>query len=84
MQPYLSWLKAPPCHGGDRRFESGRLRQMKIRPRGGFLFLKTGLLKKGGEGRKELLIGDILHIKIIRHTHADKRGVVGANVGKRF
>src|SRR5690348_9527230 len=25
--PWCSWPNTPPCHGGDRRFESGRARQ---------------------------------------------------------
>lgn len=27
---WCSWPNTPPCHGGDRRFESGRARQFKI------------------------------------------------------
>jgi len=24
------WPSTPPCHGGDRRFESGRARQFRL------------------------------------------------------
>lgn len=26
---WCSWPNTPPCHGGDRRFESGRARQIE-------------------------------------------------------
>lgn len=27
LRSWYSWPSTPPCHGGDRRFESGRARQ---------------------------------------------------------
>lgn len=38
MRPWYSWPSTPPCHGGDRRFESGRARQNKIFTPRGWIF----------------------------------------------
>ena len=51
----------PPCHGGDRRFESGRARQIKILTLCEYFYLldvdriRTANLRFGGQARREKL-----------------------------
>ena len=57
MQPWCSPVNTPPCHGGDRRFKSGRLRILK---NPSLLKVKGFSISVAGAG---IAIIDFLHTK---------------------
>ena len=71
MGSWCSWPNTPPCHGGDRRFKSGRARQVKcLSVSWGFLL---GPDLDGTEhGDADLPVGKDANRRCIHDEHAQK------------